>query len=86
MLTEPIVPISSKTLITNSAKYAHYAPGLVNRLVRFDSMAGCVEAARTGRARPAPKWLAQTSQMSTSARWASVAASAFRIGRTALRR
>ena len=36
----------------NSAKYAHYAPGLVNRLVRFDSMAGCVEAARTGRQPP----------------------------------
>ena len=43
--------LTSKALITNSAKYAHYAPGLVNQLVGFDSMAGCVEAARTGRRR-----------------------------------
>jgi predicted aconitase len=30
MLTEPVVPVGSEALITNSAKYAHYAPGLVS--------------------------------------------------------
>jgi len=47
-----------QTLMTNSGKYAHYAPGLVGRAVRFDSMAACVEAACTGKARQGlPAWL-----------------------------
>ena len=57
MLTEPVVPAASTALITNSAKYAHYAPGLVRKRVRFASLAGCVEAARTGRAPVEPAWL-----------------------------
>lgn len=48
MLTEPVVPIDCDTLVTNSAKYAHYAPGLVNKRVRFSSMAGCIAAAQSG--------------------------------------
>eukprot|EP00435_Cladocopium_sp_Y103_P027845 s4336_g6.t2 len=40
-----VLPPESRTLITNSAKYAHYAPGLVNRHVRFGSLATCIEAA-----------------------------------------
>ena len=60
MLTEPVVPVGSSTLLTNSAKYAHYAPGLVNRKVRFNTLAACVEAAATGEAAPPPAWLAQT--------------------------
>jgi hypothetical protein len=60
MLTEPVVPVDSTTLLTNSAKYAHYAPGLVNRKVRFNTLAACVEAASTGEAAPPPSWLAQT--------------------------
>ncbi|HCE6547270.1 TPA: aconitase family protein [Pseudomonas aeruginosa] len=57
MLDEPLVPPGARTLMTNSAKYAHYAPGLVGRQVRF---AGCVEAAVGGRA-PAglPAWLSE---------------------------
>ena len=39
---------TSKTLLTNSGKYAHYGPGLVDREVRFNTTAACVEAARTG--------------------------------------
>eukprot|EP00439_Symbiodinium_sp_Y106_P038965 s3102_g4.t1 len=53
-----VLPASSRVLMTNSAKYAHYAPGLVGRKVRFGSLAGCVDAAcgRTvGAAKPA--WL-----------------------------
>eukprot|EP00929_Paragymnodinium_shiwhaense_P008015 TRINITY_DN111934_c0_g1_i1.p1 TRINITY_DN111934_c0_g1~~TRINITY_DN111934_c0_g1_i1.p1 ORF type:complete len:639 (-),score=84.44 TRINITY_DN111934_c0_g1_i1:434-2350(-) len=56
MLTEPVVPTTSETLITNSAKYAHYAPGLVNRKVRFSSLAGCIQAARTGTAPTRPSF------------------------------
>jgi hypothetical protein len=62
MLTEPVVPVGSSTLLTNSAKYAHYAPGLVNRKVRFNTLAACVEAAATGEAAPPPAWLAQTAR------------------------
>ncbi len=44
--------------MTNSGKYAHYAPGLSGRAVRFGSLEDCVSAAVTGRA-PAspPAWL-----------------------------
>ncbi|HEP7963411.1 TPA: aconitase X [Pseudomonas aeruginosa] len=60
MLDEPLVPPGARTLMTNSAKYAHYAPGLVGRQVRFAGLAGCVEAAVGGRA-PAglPAWLSE---------------------------
>jgi len=71
MLTEPVVPVASKTLITNSGKYAHYAPGLVNRKVRFGSMAGCIAAARTGRAPAAPAFLSARG-MATLSRFARI--------------
>jgi cis-L-3-hydroxyproline dehydratase len=57
-ISEPVFPTHTRTLITNSGKYAHYGPGLSNRVVRFGSLADCVEAAVTGRV-PArlPAWL-----------------------------
>ena len=57
-ITEPLFPPSARVLMTNSGKYAHYAPGLCDRKVRFGSLADCAAAARTGRA-PAesPAWL-----------------------------
>lgn len=59
MLGEPIVPPSARNLMTNSGKYAHYAPGLVGRGVRFGSLPACIEAACTGRATgDRPPWLA----------------------------
>ena len=58
MLTEPVVPPTSKTLLTNSGKYAHYGPGLVDREVRFNTTAACMEAARTGWT-SRPGWLTQ---------------------------
>ncbi|WP_397449345.1 aconitase X [Pseudomonas sp. NA-150] len=48
MLGEPVIPRHAQTLMTNSGKYAHYAPGLVGRRVRFGSLAACVEAACNG--------------------------------------
>ena len=56
--TEPLVPPTATTLMTNSAKYAHYAPALVGRAVRYGSLADCVGAATSGRAaRGPPRWL-----------------------------
>ena len=57
-ISEPVFPSAARTLMTNSGKYAHYAPGLSGRAVRFGSMTDCVSAAQTGRA-PAspPAWL-----------------------------
>ncbi|CAK9091026.1 Uncharacterized protein MTH_1421, partial [Durusdinium trenchii] len=52
-----ILPPQSRTLITNSAKYAHYAPGLVNRRVRFGSLASCIDAACDRVVRNQPPWL-----------------------------
>jgi len=58
MLGEPVVPLNARTLMTNSAKYAHYAPALVGRGVRFGSMAECVDAAGAGETGgDPPDWL-----------------------------
>jgi predicted aconitase len=58
MLGEPVVPPNARTLMTNSAKYAHYAPALVGRGVRFGSMAACVDAAAAGEVGgDPPQWL-----------------------------
>ena len=57
-ITEPIFPPTARVLMTNSGKYAHYAPGLCGREVRFGSLADCAQAAETGLA-PShpPEWL-----------------------------
>ncbi|PLB45825.1 hypothetical protein P170DRAFT_439534 [Aspergillus steynii IBT 23096] len=49
MLGEPVVPKSGSNIMTNSGKYAHYAPGMVHRGVHFGSLAQCVNAACTGK-------------------------------------
>ncbi|MDN5787859.1 aconitase X [Pseudorhodobacter sp.] len=56
-ITEPIFPEDARNLMTNSGKYAHYAPGLSGREVRFGSLADCVTAAQTGQAPAIPAWL-----------------------------
>ncbi|KMW58331.1 2-Methylcitrate dehydratase AcnD [Candidatus Rhodobacter oscarellae] len=57
-IVEPIFPTSTRTVMTNSGKYAHYAPGLSGRAVRFGGLSDCVAAAQTACA-PAslPGWL-----------------------------
>ncbi|WP_434651715.1 DUF521 domain-containing protein [Pseudomonas sp. R3-56] len=58
MLGEPVIPPAATTLMTNSGKYAHYAPGLVGRSVHFASLGDCVEAACTATASgQPPQWL-----------------------------
>ncbi len=57
-MVEPVFPVGAKTVMTNSGKYAHYAPGLSGRDVRFGSLADCAAAAMRGRAPKAlPNWL-----------------------------
>ena len=48
MLNEPVIPRDARNIMTNSAKYAHYAPGMANRGVHFGSLTQCVEASCTG--------------------------------------
>lgn len=58
MIEEPIIPADATVLMTNSGKYAHYGPGLVERAFHFGSMAECVEAACSGtRQLELPGWL-----------------------------
>lgn len=57
-ISEPVFPTSTRALMTNSGKYAHYGPGLSGRAVRFGSLAECVEAACSGKVSSTlPKWL-----------------------------
>ena len=56
-ISEPVFPPQTRTLITNSGKYAHYGPGLSGRAVRFGSLRDCVSAALTGHAPDLPDWL-----------------------------
>lgn len=58
MLGEPVIPPAARNLMTNSGKYAHYAPGLVGRKVHFASLAECVAAACSATASGRlPAWL-----------------------------
>lgn len=49
ILASPMLPPEIKTLMTNSAKYAYYAPSLLNTRVTFGSLADCVASAVEGR-------------------------------------
>ncbi|WP_424975213.1 aconitase X [Dinoroseobacter sp. S124A] len=47
-IVEPVFPPDTTVLMTNSGKYAHYAPGLSGRRVRFGSLSDCAHAAQNG--------------------------------------
>ena len=49
ILTTPMLPGEIKVLMTNSAKYAYYAPGMLNTQVVFGSLEDCVRSAVDGR-------------------------------------
>lgn len=48
MITEPVIPESAQNLMTNSGKYAHYGPALVQRNMHFGSLSDCISAACSG--------------------------------------
>jgi cis-L-3-hydroxyproline dehydratase len=59
-ISQPVFPPATRTLMTNSGKYAHYGPALTGCAIRFGSLAACAEAARTGQAaHDLPLWIAQ---------------------------
>ncbi len=49
ILASPMLPPEIKRLMTNSAKYAYYAPGLLNTEITFGSLEDCVQSAVEGR-------------------------------------
>ncbi len=58
MIEEPVIPPDAEVLMTNSGKYAHYGPGLVDRQIHFGGLKDCVAAACSGlRETVLPGWL-----------------------------
>ncbi len=54
---QQMAPIKGN-LMTNSAKFAHYGPGITDKAFHFGSLAACVEAACQGTNRnDVPAWL-----------------------------
>jgi predicted aconitase len=49
ILTSPMLPPETKYLMTNSAKFAYYAPGLLSKQITFGSLKDCVTSAIAGR-------------------------------------
>ncbi|QRZ14998.1 DUF521 domain-containing protein [Paracoccus methylovorus] len=57
-ISEPVFPVRTRCVMTNSGKYAHYGPGLSGRALRFGSLAQCIQVALTGTApKTLPEWL-----------------------------
>jgi predicted aconitase len=48
ILATPMLPSEIKVLMTNSAKYAYYSPGMLNTQVIFGSLQDCVHSAVEG--------------------------------------
>jgi len=49
IVVSPLVRPGARSLMTNSAKYAHYAPGIVGARAIFGSTADCIASAVAGR-------------------------------------
>lgn len=49
ILTSPMLEEKTKAIMTNSAKYAYYAPGLLNTSVVYGRLEDCVASAVSGR-------------------------------------
>ena len=59
-IPEPVFPVDTRAVMTNSGKYAHYGPGLSGRAVRLGSLADCAAATLTGHVPVRrPPWLEQ---------------------------
>ena len=48
ILTSPMLPIEIQNLMTNSAKFAYYTPGLLGKKIAFGSLEDCVNSAVAG--------------------------------------
>jgi hypothetical protein len=49
ILTTPMLPKEIQYLMTNSAKFAYYAPGLLGKRITFGNLRDCVRSAIAGR-------------------------------------
>ena len=49
ILTSPMLPAEIQNLMTNSAKFAYYAPGLLSKKIGFGSLQDCVDSAVAGK-------------------------------------
>lgn len=49
ILTSPMLPTEMKYLMTNSAKFAYYTPGLLGRQITFGSLKDCIASAVEGK-------------------------------------
>ena len=59
MLNTDLVASDVRTVMTNSGKFAHYGPGLIQRGVLFGALGDCVESAIAGAPRATtPAWAA----------------------------
>ncbi|KAK1708746.1 hypothetical protein BDP67DRAFT_524557 [Colletotrichum lupini] len=60
MIEEPVVPLKARNAMTNSAKYAHYGPGIVGKKFHFGDVVACIKAASRGHRHEdemSPRWL-----------------------------
>lgn len=58
LINEPVVADTVRTVMTNSAKYAHYGPAALGRRFHLRSIVDCFETACSGQAEPGPpRWL-----------------------------
>lgn len=58
ILTSPMLPAEIQNLMTNSAKFAYYAPGLLGKTIAFGSLEDCVNSAVAGEIlRDETRWL-----------------------------
>ncbi|HEY3474096.1 MAG TPA: aconitase X catalytic domain-containing protein [Anaerolineales bacterium] len=58
ILTSPMLPPEIQNLMTNSAKFAYYTPGLLGRKIAFGSLEDCVNSAVAGEIiRDEARWL-----------------------------
>lgn len=58
MIFAPMLPSGTRRLMTNSAKFAHYGPGITRREMHFAGLEACIAAASTGSTdRRLPSWL-----------------------------
>jgi hypothetical protein len=58
ILTSPMLPGEIQSLMTNSAKFAYYTPGLLGRTIAFGSLEDCVNSAVAGEIiRDEARWL-----------------------------
>jgi predicted aconitase len=58
ILTSPMLPPEVQNLMTNSAKFAYYTPGLLGKKIAFGSLEDCVNSAVAGQIiRDESRWL-----------------------------